>query len=197
MCIRSLLAVLVLFAAAPAAAQQTRTFHSGTGLSLELPAQWTRVADEALEGVRREAARAGSPVTYEAGFSVSDAPFPAPPIVAVAWAPLPRKMTPREFGADFAADDAREEAQASVDETPAARLNTRVSSTSWDAENGIAWMRASMQSDGRTPAFSLMASTLHPSGDRMFALVYYGARGEDEARVRADLTAALRSLRAD
>ena len=38
---------------------------------------------------------------------------------------------------------------------------------------------------------------LHPDGDRLILLVYFGARGEDEARVRADMRAALRTLRVD
>lgn len=194
--IRPLL-LLALLAATPAAAQQTQTFHSETGVSLELPAGWTRVPDRALEGIRRQAVQAGSPVNYEAGYRASDAPFPDAPLVAVAWARLPRRTTQEQFGAEFATEGARDEAQESIDETPAARVNARVSSTGWDAENGVAWMRASMESNGRSPAFSWMASTLHPSGDRMFAVVYYGAPGEDEDRVRADLLAALRSLRVD
>lgn len=191
--LRSLLPLLVLFAAAPAAAQQTQTFRSTSGVSLELPARWTRASEEAMEALRRRFPDNGTSITYEAGYRAGSAPFPAPPMVVIGWAPLPRRTTLEAFGRDFQSPEARDEAQATADERMA---GVDVAPMRWDAENGIGWVRAAFP-EGQPMAFSLMASTLHPSGDRMFAVVYYGARGEDEALVRADLAAALRSLRED
>ncbi|HEX6041956.1 hypothetical protein [Longimicrobium sp.] len=190
---RVLLSLLVLLAAAPAAAQQTRAFRSTAGVSLELPAGWTRAPEETMAMLRRRLTATGSTITYEAGFRAGDAPFPAPPMVVIGFAPLPRRTTLEQFGADFGSDEAQEEAQATAD----GRMpGVNVSTMRWDAQNGIGWVRAAFP-EGQAIGYSLMAATLLPSGDRMFAVVYYGVRGDDEARVRADLTAALRSLRAD
>jgi hypothetical protein len=49
-------AVLFLFAAvlaAPAAAQETRTWHSDSGYAVDLPDSWIRVADRHIDNIRR------------------------------------------------------------------------------------------------------------------------------------------------
>lgn len=192
---RSLTALAVLFAAAPAAAQGTQTYRSEAGFSLELPAHWVRMPDSALDAVRRSNAQSDRPVAYEAVYRGSDSPFPAPPVIYLAWGQLGRKVTVEQFGAEFAGQGAREEMQAGADTLPARAR--RPLETSWDAENRIAWIRRALRPDGQLPAFVWLAATLHPDGDRMIALTYYGAAGEDEDRVRADLRAILHSLRTD
>jgi hypothetical protein len=52
-----------------------------------------------------------------------------------------------------------------------------------------------MESDGYTPAFAINAIRRLPTGRSILLLLYYGAQGEDEARIRADLRAIVRSLR--
>jgi hypothetical protein len=192
--LRALLPLMALLAAAPAAAQQTQTFRSEGGFALDLPAGWTRLPDAAAEGARRSNAGSGTPINYDAVFGVSDAPWPAPPNVFVAWAELEKPTTPEEFGAPFREAGAQAELQAGIG---GRKGGGRVDAPRWDAENGIAWVRRTLRSDGTSAVFVLMAMTLHPERDRMVSLVYYAAPDEDEARVRADLLAALRSLRVD
>lgn len=192
--LRGLLPLVVLVVAAPAAAQETQTFRSEFGYSLDLPTRWTRVSDEALNVVRQSGGFAAAGGVYEAGYRVADATWPAPPIVTVASSPLLRKVTLEEFASEFS-PEAREEAQEMLDGTAAAEIS--LDAPRWDARNRIGWMRMAMESGGGAPTTALVATMLHPAGERAIFLVYYGVQREEEARVRADLLAIARSLRGD
>jgi hypothetical protein len=192
--IRSLIALSILFAAAPAAAQDTRTYRSEAGFSVEVAAHWTRLPDSALAAPRRSNAGSARPILYEAAYQAGDAPSPEPPVVFLAWGQMRRKVTVEEFGAEFAGQAAREETQAAAGDTLSTRARRPVE-TSWDAEDRIAWVRTALRPEGRAPAVIWLATTLHPAGDRMIALTHFGAEGQDEDRIRADLRAILRSLR--
>jgi hypothetical protein len=194
--IRSLLALAVVFAAAPAAAQDTQTYRSEAGFSVELPAHWTRMPDSALDVPRRSNAGSARPIMYEAAYRAGDAASPEPPVVFLAWGQMRRKVTAEEFGAEFATQAAREEREAPAGDAPSTRARRPVE-TSWDAEDGIAWVRTALRPEGRAPAVIWLATTLHPAGDRMIALTHFGGEGEDEDRIRADLRGILLSLRVD
>ncbi len=189
--LRGLLPLIVLAVAAPAAAQETQTFRSEFGYSLDLPTRWTRVSADALDVVRQPgnfAARGGD---LEAGYRVGDAPWPGLPMVTVASLPLPRKVTLEEFAAEFS-PEAREEAREALDSAEVSMDAPR-----WDARNRIGWMRMVMGSDGGAPTVAFLATMLNPARDRVIYLLYYGVQREEEARVRTDLLAIARSLRAD
>ncbi|HEU4880821.1 MAG TPA: hypothetical protein VFT45_01210 [Longimicrobium sp.] len=194
--IRLLSVLLSLAAAVPGWSQPAQTYHSDAGFAVELPAHWVRVPDDALDVVRRSAAgREG--IIYEAGFRLTDASWPAPPVAAIARMDLPGPVTREEFAAEFSAAGSQAEMQDAVDETPAAQLDARVSVPRWDAGTGAAWVRMSLESDGTTPSFAWSAMMLAPSGRAMILLIYYGPPGADERAVQAELKSIVRSLRAD
>ena len=188
--LRTLLLVLALLAAAPAAAQQTQTYRSAGGFALDLPAAWTRMPDDALDVVRQTGTGGAMGIVYEAGFQVSEeVAWPAPPYVAIAWAPLEQPMTREQFRADLVGPAAREEIQSGA--------HANLHMPQWDAETGTAWVRMVRRPDQPSIAFAWAGVALHPAGDRMVLLAYFGAHGEDEERVRAGLLAAMRTLRVD
>jgi hypothetical protein len=191
--IRLIPVLLALVAAAPVQGQSTWTYHSDGGYAVELPAHWTRVPDEALDAVRQS--DPGEDATYEAGFRLTDAPWPAPPIAAIARVDIPTEITLEEFAAEFTAADAQAEMQDAIEETPA--QGARVGVPRWDAATGAAWTRVTLRSDGATPAFAWSAMMPAPSRRAMIVLMYYGAPGADEMPVVADLKAIVRSLRVD
>jgi hypothetical protein len=192
--LRALLPLIVLVVAAPAAAQETQTFRSEFGYSLDLPVHWTRVSDQALDVVRRSSAMAARGAVYEAGYQVADAPWPAPPMVTVASQRLPRKVTLEEFAAEFS-PEAREEAQKALDEMTDDEISMGV--PRWDARNRIGWVRIAMGPEGGAPTVALSVTMLHPARDYAIFLLYYGVQREDEARIRAHVVAIARSLRAN
>jgi hypothetical protein len=104
-------------------------------------------------------------------------------------------MTLAQFRAELVRPDARDEVQAGLDETRAARLNARANAAGWDEATGAAWVRIVLESDGATPEWTLAASTLAPSGRAMVIVMYFGAAHSDEARARAELEAVIRSIR--
>jgi hypothetical protein len=185
---------MVLVVAAPAAAQETQTFRSEFGYSLDLPANWTRVSDRALDVVRQSGATAARGGVYEAGYQVADAPWPAPPMVTLASQQLPRKVTLEEFAAEFS-PEARQEAQKALDDMT--DVDVSVGVPRWDARNQIGWVRMETGSNRGAPTVVLAVTMLHPARDRVIILVYYGVQREDEARVRAQVLAIARSLRVD
>ena len=184
---RSLLALTVLFAAAPVAAQQTQAFHStDAGYTVQLPARWRPMPDAEIQPMQQAGAAAGQPFTLEAGYRVTDSPT-GWPFVTLSRLDLGRTFTPEQFGAAVMGAATRAQSQPGPD-------GVHVDAPEWDEENRTVWSRTTMASDGR---FTLTASTLHPDGGAMVVFVYYGAPGEDEARVRADLMQIVRSLAAD
>lgn len=189
--LHALLPLVVLAAAAPSAAQETQTFRSQFGYSLELPAQWKRVPDGALAVVRPTRAMAARGGIYEAGYQVADAPWPAPPVLTVVSQALPRKVTVEEFAAEFT-PEARDEAQKAMGERAG---EIRMGMPGWDANDRIGWMWMDTGLDGgvRTTAFT--AAMLNPTSDRMILLGYYDVKRGDEARIRAQVFAIARSLR--
>lgn len=189
--IRRLFPLLAILAAAPAAAQQTQGFRSDAGYSLELPAQWARVPDEALAGPQATL----DVGMYEVGYRAGPRAWPAPPIFGIARIDVPEGISQEDFVAAFAGARAKADMQAGVNDTPAAGAEGRVDAPRWDAENGIVWVRLDLESDGYTPAFAWTAIKRLSSGRAVVMLLYYGAQGEDEARVRADLLGIARSLR--
>lgn len=181
-----------LLAAAPAAAQQGRTYVSqGGGFRVELPTEWSQVPDEALAVVRADEGAVAGGLMYDAGFRAGAGPWPDPPFVTLSYLPLGMKMTRKEFGAQLEGAGVQAEIDASV-----AEVGGRVNAPRWDAENGIVWVRAEMPSAGDAIEFMWQASALHPDGRSMITLAYYGAPNQDEAAVRAQLLAVLKSLRA-
>ncbi|HEX2078846.1 MAG TPA: hypothetical protein VHG08_14080 [Longimicrobium sp.] len=192
------LAVLTaaLLAATPAAAQPTQAFHSDAGYTVQLPAAWRRMPEAELREVRRAATRSGVPLTIEAAYRAGE-PGEVLPYAALATLDLGETITPEQFGAFFASPRAQAAMQEAADQTPAAQHGGRIGLPTWDAENGIVWSRMGMQSDGRSPAYSWSAATLHPDGRTMVMFIYYGAPDDDETIARDHLLAIARSLHAD
>ncbi|HEX5870000.1 MAG TPA: hypothetical protein VFY65_06285 [Longimicrobium sp.] len=185
---RRFLIALMLFAAAPVAAQQTQAFHStDAGYTVQLPAGWRQMPPTEVEQMRQAGAAAGMPFTLETGYRVTDSST-GWPFVAVAWMDLGQTFTPEQFREAVAG--AHEHAHQEAD-------GVQIDAPTWDAENRTIWSRTVMPSDGPQAPFTVTASTLHPDGGRMVVFAYYGTPGEDEARVRADLLQIVRSLRAD
>lgn len=194
--IRLLPVVLALLAAVPARGQSTSTYRSDAGFAVDLPASWVRVPDEALDAVRQSAAGQAGTV-YEAGFRLTDAPWPAPPVAAIALVDIPEPITVDDFAAEFQEAGTQAEMQDALDETPAGQLGGRAGVPRWDEATGAAWMRMSLRSDGTTPAFAWSAMMLAPGGRAMIVLVYYGPPGADEMPVLAQMKSVVRSLRPD
>lgn len=192
--LRPLFAFLAILAAVPAAAQQTQTYQSDAGYSVDLPAGWERMPDEALDPARQSGVDFGDG-TYEVVFKVGNAPWPAPPMFGIARLDLPQEMTLEEFAAEFTAPEAREQAQAGLDNGPAGQARARVNVPRWDAASRSAWIRVSLKSDGVSPAFGLSAFTLAPDGRAMIIFAYFGAPHSDEERAQAELEAVVRSVR--
>lgn len=187
--LRRLVPLIALFAAAPAAAQQTQGFRSDAGYSLELPAHWVRVPDEALEGPQATL----DDGVYEAGYRAGPRAWPVPPIFGIARIDVPEVMSREDFVEAFAGAQARADMQAGLNETTSAE--GRLNAPRWDAENEIVWVRLALESTGSGPPFAWMAIKRVLGGRAVIMLMYYGAQGEDEARVRADLLGIARSLR--
>jgi hypothetical protein len=183
---------LLLAAAAPAAAQETQALRSDAGFTLELPAAWRRMDDAELEAVRGAMTRSGRPITYDAAFDLTRPRSPRA-MVVVGRVPVGQRITLRDFAAAFQQGQAEERRQAAA----AGRAPDPANATSWDEENGIGWVRSALPAGNGPPAFSLSAGTLTPSGDTMITLVFFGPESADESRVRAELLAALRTMRAN
>lgn len=194
--IRLLAVLLALAAAAPVQAQSAWTYQSDAGFAVDLPAHWIRVPDNALDVVRQSAGAEDATV-YEAGFRLTDAPWPAPPITAIALVEIPEPITVEQFAAEFQEAGTQAEMQDALDETPAARLGGRIGVPRWDAATGAAWMRISLRSNGTSPAFAWSAMMLAPSGRAMIVLAYYGPPDADEMPVLAEMKSVVRSLRPD
>lgn len=109
------------------------------------------------------------------------------PFATLSWLDLGRTFTPEQFGTAVMGAATRAQSQPG----PA---GVHVDAPEWDEESHTVWSRTTMTSDGR---FTLTASTLHPGGGSMVVFTYYGAPGEDQARVRGDLLQIVRSLRVD
>ncbi|HEU4880820.1 MAG TPA: hypothetical protein VFT45_01205 [Longimicrobium sp.] len=183
---RFLIPLIALFAAAPAAAQQTQAFHSAdAGYTAQLPAGWRQMPESEIQPMQQAGAAAGQPFTLEAGYRVTDSPT-GWPFVTLSRLSLGRTFTPEQFGTAVMGAATRAQSQPGVD-------GVHADAPEWDEENRTVWSRTAAD-DGR---FTLTASTLHPGGEAMVVLAYYGVPGEDEARVRADLLQIVRSLTAD
>jgi hypothetical protein len=182
-----------LFAALPAAAQDTQPFHStGAGYTVQLPAAWRRMPDAEIDPLRRTP---GMPFTIEAGYRVTDSPTGLP-LIALAWMDLGVTITREQFAEELTGADAQADMQVGADNV-SPDVRSRVDAPVWDAQNGILWSRIQIESSPQATPFTWIASMLHPGGRIMLVFSYYGAPGEDEARVRADLLAIVRSLRVD
>lgn len=191
---RFLIPLVAVFAAAPAAAQQTQAFHSEAAYTVQLPASWRRMPDEEVEVLRQVGAQAGMPFTLEAGYRVTNSPT-GWPFIAMAWMDLGQTVTPEEFGAGVTGAAAQATMQEGADQVAE---GSRVGAPTWDAENRIVWTRSKMPASAQAVSpISWTAATLHPNGSTMILFAYYAAPGEDEARIRAELLRIIRSLRAD
>ncbi|HEX2078847.1 MAG TPA: hypothetical protein VHG08_14085 [Longimicrobium sp.] len=191
-----LLAVLVaVLASMPAAAQPAQTYRSDAGYTLQLPEDWRRLTEDELSAVQRNGSGMGAGMTFEAAFDLSNAPFPAPPLVAVARMELGREVTPEEFEAEFTRPDIQEEVQAGMNSAGAVRHRARANVPEWDDASGAAWVHIALKSDGASPEWALAGFTLAPSGRAMVAVMYFGAPHSDPARARAALEAVVRSMR--
>lgn len=189
-----LIALTVLWAAAPAAAQSVQAYRSEAGFVLDLPAHWVRAPERTLAAMARPA----SPdIVYEAVFGVTDAPVPTPPFAVVARQDLPEPTTRQAFAASFRSADPQAEVQEALDETPMGRAGARAGVPMWEAASGIAWVRADLPSNGTSPTFVWAALTLAPSGRAIVTIMYYGREGTDEAAMRAEVRSILRTLRED
>jgi len=194
---RFLLAAIVLFTAAPVTAQSTQEFRStAAGYRLQLPAQWRRLPDEQANVVRRAAAQLGMTDPIEAVYRVTESPTLLP-MVTVATLDLGERMSRQRFREEMTGADARAGMQSGADIAATAERSGRMGVPMWDEENGAVWTRGEMQSGGRSSAFAWTVAMLHPGGRKAITLTYTGVPGEDEARIRADLLAIVRSLRVD
>lgn len=192
--LRPLAVLIAVLAAAPAAAQQTQTFHSDAGYAVDLPASWRRLSEGEMDAARQAGAGFGDG-TLEAAFAVGNVPWPTPPTFGIARLDLPEEMTLEEFAAEFNAPDAREQVQAGLNDTPADDVRAEVNVPRWDAASRSAWMRITLKSDGTSPSFALSAFTLAPSGRAMIIFAYFGAPHSSQERAQAALEAVVRSLR--
>lgn len=191
---RRLLTVLIaLLAAAPALAQRTQPFESDAGYTVRLPGGWERMPDQEVQALREQGAAAGMPFTLEAGYYVADSRSGLP-FVLLAWMDVGHVMTPEQFGQGVIAA-ARAQVQAGAEGAPAPGV--RIEAPLWDAENRTVWALTTMPSDGESHPFTWTATTLLSNGSTVVVFAWYGAPGEDEARVRTDLLQVVRSLRVD
>jgi hypothetical protein len=194
---RFLILATALFAALPAAAQDTQTYRSAEGgFTLDLPAAWVRAPASALEEM--SSASAGSGLTYEAAFDAAGGPWAKVQFsAAIARRAVPRRLTLEEFrrrstGADA---QARMQAVAPGEETRGGiRMRLQVGVPWWDEANRASWMRADV---GAAGDFAWTVMMLHPSGRSVIMLQYYAEAGADEEQVLAQLDEVVRSLRVD
>jgi hypothetical protein len=202
---RSLIALIALFAAAPAAAQPTQaaaaqdggTYRSSAGFILDLPAGWVRAPESAVEEVSRASGTLPPGLTYEAVFQTDRARWPAPPFAAIARGAAPDWLTPEEFRRRGTAGRAQALLQSRANRTDTlstGRVGMRLGIPWWDETNRAAWMRAEIEATG---GFSWTVTMLHPSGGWMILIQYYAAAGADEEQVLAQLDGVIRSLRVD
>jgi|GEM_PF-5028866 len=191
---RFLIATFALFAALPAAAQDTQAFHGQAGYTVQLPAAWERMPAATVQALQQAGERAGSPYTMEAAFRATTGAA-AFPYVAMAWLDLGQTLTPEQLAQAVTSAHGQAAMQQGAD---AMGAGARVDAPVWDAENRTVWVKSIMPPDGQavTP-WSLTASTLLPGGRKLVVFAYYAAPGEDDARARAALLAIVRSLRAD
>jgi hypothetical protein len=198
--IRHLALLLPLFAAVPVTAQSTQEFRSTAGgYTLQIPAAWRRMPQTELNRLRQsgpEAAQAIMGQSIEALYKVTNSRerFPG---LAVATVDLGRRFSRAQFREATTGAQAQAEMQAAADGVIAADRAARTGVPVWDEENAASWTRVAHPTDGRLPPFSYGVGVLHPNGRTMITLSYTGAPGEDEARVRADLLAIVRSLRVE
>lgn len=190
---RFLIPLIALFAAAPVAAQQTQTFHSEAGYTVQLPAALQPLPEavtEALRQAAREAGAAEEGITLEAGYRVTDASF-----LLISWVDVGQTITLEEYAEMVTGATAQAEMQEGLE---LMRRTARVGVPIWDAENRTAWARAQVPGTARTAArYIWSASTLHPNGRTVVVFALSATRDEDEARVRADLLQIVRSMRVD
>lgn len=186
---RFLIAIIALFTAAPAAAQQTQAFHSArAGYTVQVPAGWRQLPGAVIAALQQAGARAGEGLNIEAGYQVTDASF-----LVISWVDVGQTIAPEEFAQQVTAGQADMQEGAEL-----VRQGTRVGAPAWDAENRIVWTRSEMPASGQAAAqLSWSALTLHPNGRTAVGFVLSAAPGQDEARMRADLLGIVRSLRAD
>lgn len=199
---RFLIALAVLFAAVPAAAQQTQpataqsagTYRSPSGFVVDLPAGWVRAPASAVEEVSRASGTLPPGLTYEAVFQAGDARWPAAPFAAIARGVAPSWLTPAEFRRRGTAGDAQARLQGNADRVGAGRLGMRVGVPWWDEDNDATWMRVEIEATG---GFAWTVMMLHPAGGVIIMLQYYAEAGADEEQVLAQLDEVIRSLRVD
>ena len=188
---RLLIPLIALFAAAPAAAQQTQAFRSEAGYTVQLPAAWRPLPDAVVEALQQAGAQAGDEgVALEAGFRIADASF-----LLISWFDVGQTITLEQFAEEVTVATAQAQMQAGVE---LMRQDARVDAPIWDAENRTLWARTQAPSTGQRAArFSWSASMLHPNGRAVVVFVVSAVTGADEARIRADLLQIIRSLRVD
>jgi hypothetical protein len=198
--IRTVALLLTLFAAVPATAQSTQEFRSATGnYTLQVPQGWRRLPQAELNRLRQSASGPAQELvgqTFEALYKVRDSRerFPG---MAVATVDLGQRLTRAQFRQATTGAHAQAQMQSATDATLAVDRAATMGVPVWDEENAASWTRVAHSTDGRLPPFTYAVGVLHPDGRTMITLSYTGAPGEDEARVRADLLAIVRSLRVD
>jgi hypothetical protein len=152
-------AVLFLFAAvlaAPAAAQETRTWHSDSGYAVDLPDSWIRVADRHIDNIRRNVSpeNAVGTQSVEMAFETGAARYPAAPFAVIARVDFGYRITREEFSAQFHATD-QSTFQTMADSVPGVR--TRMDVPVWDADIGAGLLRAGVQTAVSGPLFTWTA----------------------------------------
>ena len=194
---RFLILATALFAALPAAAQDTQTYRSAEGgFALDLPAAWVRAPASAVEEARRASARPS--LTYEAVFEAASArPASAMFVAVIARRVVPRGLTLEEFRGLATASGAQPRLQGlatGADTARGVRVGLREGETWWDEANRASWVRAD---DEATGGFAWTVLMLHPSGGSLIMLQYSANAGQDEEQVLAQLDEVVRSLRVD
>lgn len=193
--IRHLVLPFALFAAAPVTAQSTQEFHSAAGYTLQIPAGWRRLPESEVNLLRQSSAQAVARA-FEAAYKVTHSRARIP-FMAVATIDLGRQLTVAQFREQTTGPRVQAQMQAASDAVIEPGRTARTGVPTWDEENGAAWTRVAHRSDGRSPPFTWSVGMLHPNRHTVIMLIYTGGPGEDEARVRADLLAIVRSLRVD
>ena len=194
---RFLILATALFAALPAAAQDTQTYRSAEGgFVLDLPAAWVRAPASAVE----EASRASvmRSLTYEAVFEAASArPASAMFVAVIARRVVPRGLTLEEFRRRATAGDHQAKPQGlatAADTVRGIRVGRQGDVPWWDEANRASWVRIDDEEIG---GFAWTVVMLHPSGGSVIMLQYYAAAGADEEQVLAQLDEVVRSLRVD
>lgn len=194
---RFLILATALFAALPAAAQDTQTYRSAQGgFALDLPAAWVRAPASAVAEASR--ASANPELTYEAVFEAASArPTSGLFVAVIARQVAPRWLTPEVFRRRWTAGDARAKPQGvatGADTLRGIRVGRQAGVPWWDEASRASWIRLD---DEATGGFGWTVLMLHPSGGWVIMLQYYAAAGTDEEQVLAELDRVVRSLRVD